>query len=103
MQPALEAGAQHPDFMREPDMTIWFDLPAEVAAERLATARVPDRSRPSPASSLPPWPQAMPAARGGAAALCPHRRPCQPPRRVAAGGQVLQAKAGCASAGMSMA
>lgn len=29
--------------MREPDLTIWFDLPAAVAAERLATARVPDR------------------------------------------------------------
>ena len=29
--------------MREPDLTIWFDLPAAVAAQRLATARVPDR------------------------------------------------------------
>ena len=35
-------------FMREPDMTLWFDLPAEVAAERLATARVPDRFESQP-------------------------------------------------------
>lgn len=34
--------------MREPDMTIWFDLPAAVAAERLATARVPDRFEAQP-------------------------------------------------------
>lgn len=35
-------------FMREPDMTLWFDLPAEVAAERLAAARVPDRFEAQP-------------------------------------------------------
>ena len=35
-------------FMREPDMTLWFDLPAEVAAVRLATARVPDRFEAQP-------------------------------------------------------
>ncbi|WP_042420041.1 dTMP kinase [Comamonas aquatica] len=34
--------------MREPDLTIWFDLPAAVAAERLATARVPDRFEAQP-------------------------------------------------------
>lgn len=44
---AVQAG-QAPDFMREPDMTLWFDLPAEVAAERLATARVPDRFEAQP-------------------------------------------------------
>ena len=44
---ALQAG-QAQDFMREPDMTLWFDLPAEVAAERLATARVPDRFEAQP-------------------------------------------------------
>lgn len=44
---ALQAGSS-PDFMREPDMTLWFDLPAEVAAERLATARVPDRFEAQP-------------------------------------------------------
>ena len=35
-------------FMREPDMTLWFDLPAEVAAERLVAARVPDRFEAQP-------------------------------------------------------
>jgi dTMP kinase len=28
---------------RQPDLTLWFDLPPEVAAERLAAARAPDR------------------------------------------------------------
>jgi dTMP kinase len=28
---------------RQPDLTLWFDLPAEVAAARRAAARVPDR------------------------------------------------------------
>ena len=44
----LERMAQRMDHastqgLREPDLTIWFDLPAQVAAERLAAARVPDR------------------------------------------------------------
>lgn len=29
--------------IRQPDMTLWFDLPPEVAAQRLAGARVPDK------------------------------------------------------------
>ena len=29
--------------IRQPDLTIWFDLPADVAAARLADARSPDR------------------------------------------------------------
>ena len=29
--------------MREPDLTFWFDLPPATAAQRLATARTPDR------------------------------------------------------------
>lgn len=37
-----------PDFVRNPDLTIWFDLPTEVAAERLAGARVPDRFESQP-------------------------------------------------------
>ena len=41
--PALE-----PDFVRQPDLTIWFDLPTDVAAERLAGARVPDRFESQP-------------------------------------------------------
>lgn len=36
------------NLMREPDLTIWFDLPAQVAAERLASARVPDRFEAQP-------------------------------------------------------
>lgn len=36
------------DFLREPDLTLWFDLPAQVAAERLSTARVPDRFEAQP-------------------------------------------------------
>lgn len=40
--------APEPDLMREPDLTIWFDLPPEVAAERLAGARVPDRFEAQP-------------------------------------------------------
>ncbi len=31
------------DFVRQPDMTVWFDLPPEIAAERLVGARVPDK------------------------------------------------------------
>ncbi len=32
----------------QPDLTLWFDLPAEVAAQRLSTARVPDRFEAQP-------------------------------------------------------
>jgi dTMP kinase len=35
--------ALQPDLMREPDLTFWFDLPPATAAQRLATARAPDR------------------------------------------------------------
>ena len=34
--------------LRQPDLTIWFDLPAAVAAQRLAGARVPDRFEAQP-------------------------------------------------------
>lgn len=34
--------------LRQPDLTLWFDLPAAVAAERLAGARVPDRFESQP-------------------------------------------------------
>ena len=36
------------DLMLEPDMTVWFDLAPEVASERLAGARVPDRFEAQP-------------------------------------------------------
>lgn len=41
--PGMEAHS-----IRNPDLTLWFDLPAAVAAERLATARVPDRFEAQP-------------------------------------------------------
>jgi dTMP kinase len=37
-----------PGVLRQPDLTVWFDLPAEVAAERLAGARMPDRFESQP-------------------------------------------------------
>ena len=40
---ALPAGR-----LRQPDVTVWFDLPAAVAAQRLAGARVPDKFESQP-------------------------------------------------------
>ncbi|QKV52908.1 dTMP kinase [Comamonas antarctica] len=40
--------APDPAQLREPDLTVWFDLPAEVAAERLSHARLPDRFEAQP-------------------------------------------------------
>ena len=34
--------------IRQPDVTVWFDLPAAVAAQRLAGARVPDKFEAQP-------------------------------------------------------
>ena len=39
------AGAHQP---LQPDLTVWFDLPASVAAQRLSGARVPDRFESQP-------------------------------------------------------
>lgn len=36
------------DFVRNPDLTVWFDLAAEVAAQRLAGARAPDKFESQP-------------------------------------------------------
>ena len=36
------------DFVRNPDLTVWFDLAPEVAAERLTQARTPDRFEAQP-------------------------------------------------------
>lgn len=36
------------NFVRNPDLTVWFDLASEVAAERLAQARTPDRFEAQP-------------------------------------------------------
>lgn len=41
--PALPAGR-----LRQPDLTVWFDLPPEAAAQRLAGARVPDKFESQP-------------------------------------------------------
>jgi dTMP kinase len=40
--------ADNTGFIRQPDLTLWFDLPPETAAERLAGARVPDRFESQP-------------------------------------------------------
>ncbi len=34
--------------VRQPDVTVWFDLPAEIAAQRLAGTRVPDKFEAQP-------------------------------------------------------
>jgi dTMP kinase len=36
--------------LRQPDLTVWFDLSPDVAAQRLASARVPDRFESQPAA-----------------------------------------------------
>ncbi|MBT9549296.1 MAG: dTMP kinase [Hydrogenophaga sp.] len=41
--PAVGEGA-----LRQPDLTVWFDLPPETAAARLADARAPDRFEAQP-------------------------------------------------------
>ena len=44
-----ELGGKTSDFiLRQPDLTIWFDLPPEIAAERLVGARVPDKFEAQP-------------------------------------------------------
>jgi dTMP kinase len=44
MVQALPDGA-----LRQPDLTVWFDLEPHIAAQRLATARVPDKFESQPA------------------------------------------------------
>ncbi|NMM12810.1 MAG: dTMP kinase [Rhodoferax sp.] len=36
------------DFIRQPNLTVWFDLPAEIAAQRLTGARTPDKFEAQP-------------------------------------------------------
>lgn len=36
------------DFIRQPNLTVWFDLAPEIAAERLSGARVPDKFEAQP-------------------------------------------------------
>lgn len=40
--------ATAPGSLRQPDLTVWFDLPPEIAAARLADARAPDRFEAQP-------------------------------------------------------
>jgi dTMP kinase len=40
--------ALQPPRLRQPDLTVWFDLPPAVAAQRLAGARVPDKFESQP-------------------------------------------------------
>lgn len=42
------AGAQAESTLRQPDLTIWFEIDPRVAAQRLAQARVPDRFEAQP-------------------------------------------------------
>ena len=44
----VQFGAAQHDVLLQPDVTLWFDLPPETAAERLAGARVPDRFESQP-------------------------------------------------------
>ncbi|MDP2222370.1 MAG: dTMP kinase [Hydrogenophaga sp.] len=44
----VQARPDTADPLRQPDLTVWFDLPPEVAAQRLASARVPDRFESQP-------------------------------------------------------
>jgi dTMP kinase len=39
-----------PSGLRQPDLTLWFDLPASIAAQRLAGTRVPDKFEAQPAT-----------------------------------------------------
>lgn len=41
-------GAAPADVIRQPDLTLWFDLPAEIAAQRLSSARLPDKFEAQP-------------------------------------------------------
>ena len=40
--------ADDPNHLLQPDLTLWFDLPPEIAAERLAGARLPDKFEAQP-------------------------------------------------------
>lgn len=44
----VQAMPEQGGLLRQPDLTVWFDLPPSVAAERLAGARLPDRFESQP-------------------------------------------------------
>ena len=62
--PALGQGT-----VRQPDLTIWFDLPAATAAARLADARAPDRFEAQPVAFF----ERVIAGYANRAAAQPHR------------------------------
>lgn len=41
-------GVKPTDLIRQPDLTVWFDLPPEIAAQRLSNARTPDKFEAQP-------------------------------------------------------
>lgn len=55
--------------LRQPDLTVWFDLAPEVAASRLAGARVPDRFEAQPVEFF----RRVREAYAARAAAAPHR------------------------------
>ena len=48
VQTSRGLAANSTNFIRQPDMTVWFDVPPETAAERLSGARVPDKFEAQP-------------------------------------------------------
>ncbi|MEJ8853217.1 dTMP kinase [Variovorax robiniae] len=44
----VQADPAHSDALLQPGLTLWFDLPPEIAAERLAGARLPDKFEAQP-------------------------------------------------------
>ena len=48
VQQLPDPAADERQALRQPDVTLWFDLPPAIAAERLAGARVPDRFESQP-------------------------------------------------------
>ncbi|WP_213955823.1 MULTISPECIES: dTMP kinase [unclassified Variovorax] len=44
----VQADPAHADGLLQPGLTLWFDLPPEIAAERLAGARLPDKFEAQP-------------------------------------------------------
>jgi dTMP kinase len=48
VQGRVEGNAPCRDDLRQPDVTVWFELDPAIAAERLAAARVPDRFEAQP-------------------------------------------------------
>jgi len=70
--------------LREPDLTLWFDLDPAVAAQRLAGARVPDRFEAQPQAFFERVAQGYAARAAGAPARFVRIDADQPPHAVAA-------------------